>query len=1776
MTSKCSANKNQILTASLLILMVCCFNNSTKAQLPDSILSITDTNYFQITGKVDAYIASHIDTSDVGIDSIAENDGWETNYARWKNYWETRIDGEGGFAAYSAERKAAKTNVNCSTNTINQWISLGPDEDGELIQNLGLISAISVNPDDHNDILVAGTNSCFWRTTNGGQQWKNTTDDEKLSYVGINDNQIFRQTNHPERIFAGANMNNVGVHVIENEKKDSKCDGIIGSIDGGDTWLVLPGFNELQEPVTNCIKETQFFNLAEISRLHVTDLSNPITNYVSKMLYGNKDGVFSYALNVSTNDYIDTNLFHSWDMDCIPDDFFLYDAGILSIYTSPIPAQQNKVYVTVKVMKDVTYEIRYKLMAFDYNGLTASNVDEVDLHISSNISGMSDADVDGITMDYDHKGDITLLVSFFSNSLTGRKGYAIYKKLTTDANFVFQRYVGSPTYCINNLLTFRVSPYNANVFYIECGGKYSAFFKDYSHDSRRNIMKSIDYGQTFTPFNDFYVDVRSPSFTMHPDLHAINIYHYNTIDGDDPTGAEDQICLGTDGGISKTLNGGATYTNINGKGLDIGQYYGAGVSEKDAKFIKAGAQDGSYDTYQNNGWKTDHGGDKGDFIINPTDLNSYVWTANNLLLNNAWAFNDVLPDIDNQSIVLPIEIDKKFMNKIYVGGRNLVTQIVGTTGVVPTNIYSNPENSRISSIISTTGTSDLRSSLYFSRNSFGTSQGGIFRAFENADNTWTVSEVSSNLRIPYSSGLPYPLEKAQINDIAVSDVDPDKVWIVFGNLSEGFKVFKSINGGTSWSNISGCLPNLPVFSIVYQKGSNDRIYIGTDIGVYYHDNDMTINEWEKYGENQVEASVYDLDINYCGNYLLASTYGRGIRQVPLLPNPDIIISTDVDWTSAEYVHTNVHITRGVSGASTTLRIIGSTSNPADLIISMLADKKIIIDKGCKLLVKNATITNSCNAMWEGIEVDGGASGQVLSGTDNLTNISCNQGFVYLENAVIENAHEAIKMINNPATTICGGVLHDASGMYGGIIRAVNSTFKNNRRSAEFLIYRNIPPGSMVEQKNLSFFKNCTFTTNDNHRTDHPFHAHVTMWGTYGIEFLGCTFENAVSSPPRDARDLGDGIYAIDANFSVKNLIVDQNKFIGLNRGIQVENSDNSVGFSVQNTIFENDVRCLGSTNSNFTRSRFNSFSLGNYHGGIGNYYIQSAQFDFYGNLFTKPSTTSTFFYAGSWFWNSSKTNISDHISSNNRYSNLPWGSLCNYTNRIYDGTKGLQFICNENSNNLHDFTVFDWSLDPNDGIKQNQGNASFRSGNTFSSSIATGTTNQFTQEQDNSVYYFCKTSAGDCPDAAKATATPRFNVVAIFASNACALKDYQPTTNTGGSGTWSGIQKQKMTQQELVDATAAFNLAKTNYNYYSELLQTLIDGGNTKEVVYQVNNSSAEDIATLRNYLLGFSPYLSETAFFEALKTNILPNAILFEIISNNPTLSKQLSLVDTLSTKPDPFPQWMIDYIIENTNTITFRSTLEYSIDINHQEMMQEARDIIMDMDYEADSFDHATYRTWLLSLNDAESDYMVVDNYINNSMYSEASRLLADIPTYYDLKGKQEEDYNSYLSFANWKIDVLSNNGSMDSLTENQKSDLQTIADTGMALGNMKARNVLNFFYDGTYEVMPEVPIENNNERRGNTQKLLNVNLENNYIKVYPNPSKDIVYVTFNIPCINKNASLKMIDLNGIIIYNKTIIEGIKQDVIDVAKWNAGAYQYVLECNGVKIASDKLVIIK
>lgn len=137
---------------------------------------------------------------------------------------------------------------------------------------------------------------------------------------------------------------------------------------------------------------------------------------------------------------------------------------------------------------------------------------------------------------------------------------------------------------------------------------------------------------------------------------------------------------------------------------------------------------------------------------------------------------------------------------------------------------------------------------------------------------------------PVPSGLggpPYPLEYA-VSALASSDYDPNKVWASFAyynpNKIGSNKVM--YYNGSAWSDYSNGLPSyITVYSMVYETGSNDGLYIGTNSGVYYRNASMT--SWIPFMTNLPATEVRDMEINYGENTIRAAAYGRGIWSSPL-------------------------------------------------------------------------------------------------------------------------------------------------------------------------------------------------------------------------------------------------------------------------------------------------------------------------------------------------------------------------------------------------------------------------------------------------------------------------------------------------------------------------------------------------------------------------------------------------------------------------------------------------------------------------------------------------------------------------------------------------------------------------------------------------------------------------------------------------------------------------------------------------------------------------------
>lgn len=121
---------------------------------------------------------------------------------------------------------------------------------------------------------------------------------------------------------------------------------------------------------------------------------------------------------------------------------------------------------------------------------------------------------------------------------------------------------------------------------------------------------------------------------------------------------------------------------------------------------------------------------------------------------------------------------------------------------------------------------------------------------------------------------------AIITSIAVAPFNPDHVWITYTGIPGEFRVWFSYDGGETWRNADpdGMFENNPVNAIAYQEGSADRIYLGTDRGLYTKNR---FTGWEKV-EGFPNVRITELKINYAFNKLRVATFGRGLWEGELL------------------------------------------------------------------------------------------------------------------------------------------------------------------------------------------------------------------------------------------------------------------------------------------------------------------------------------------------------------------------------------------------------------------------------------------------------------------------------------------------------------------------------------------------------------------------------------------------------------------------------------------------------------------------------------------------------------------------------------------------------------------------------------------------------------------------------------------------------------------------------------------------------------------------------
>ena len=364
-----------------------------------------------------------------------------------------------------------------------------------------------------------------------------------------------------------------------------------------------------------------------------------------------------------------------------------------------------------------------------------------------------------------------------------------------------------------------------------------------------NIWKSTNGGTSFSINTHWVGSCSVPA--VHADIHSLD---WNPADG--------RLYTGCDGGLYYTANGGTTWTNKS-SGLAIAQVYKIGQSATNEAVVINGYQDNG--TASNNGsaFTTVIGGDGMECIIDYTDAN-YRYGAlyyGDIRRSTGGYYSTIAANgangiTESGGWVTPYILHETNPNTMFIGYKN-VWRCTTVKATPSWTAISTGETANCSVLENSPANTEI---LYVVRSG----------SLKRSDNSTAATPAWTTCTLPGGS-TPTDLE-----------AHPTNANIVYATA--GYYVFKSTDKGITWTNISGTLPSIYTNSLVYDKNSNEGLYVSNETGIFYKD--ASLSDWIPFNTGMPVVDVRELEIYYGSSYatskLKAATYGRGLWSSDLI------------------------------------------------------------------------------------------------------------------------------------------------------------------------------------------------------------------------------------------------------------------------------------------------------------------------------------------------------------------------------------------------------------------------------------------------------------------------------------------------------------------------------------------------------------------------------------------------------------------------------------------------------------------------------------------------------------------------------------------------------------------------------------------------------------------------------------------------------------------------------------------------------------------------------
>ncbi|MCF8236076.1 MAG: T9SS type A sorting domain-containing protein [Bacteroidales bacterium] len=872
------------------------------------------------------------------------------------------------------------------------------------------------------------------------------------------------------------------------------------------------------------------------------------------------------------------------------------------------------------------------------------------------------------------------------------------------------------------------------------------------------------------------------------------------------------------------------------------------------------------------------------------------------------------------------------------------------------------------------------------------------------------------------------------------------------------------------------------------------------------------------------------------------------------------ILQDTEWNSSNIIFDDVYVSNNAT--LTITKTIGFVET-ANLIIAQWA--KVVLDGGC--------LTKACDGFWQGVDVYGDPFA-----SQQLTEY---HGIIEVKNGgIIQYAQVGIETLP-PVPD--GGTRHA-----GGIIKAEDAVFKNNVVGVKVSPFTNGYPGVPDEWPNFSYFRKTLFTINDLfYAVDQQIPVQLYLDDIYNLEITGCTFENSYENAFGNPDYRGKGIVSFNSGYSVRDyksldpeVSPVRSEFKGLAYGLHALGNPLLQIIRLDSVIFMDNYRGAYLGLAINPEIVYNDFLVRS----KGNYFLDS---DTCVGLYLDNYTIGFLVEENNFFSSLNYNQLEERkcvgalINNsgtepnevyNNYCSKLLVGISAQGENRSETG-EGLCIKCNDFVDCITDVYVaprYDGNGNPVSGptigIAEEQGTENEIGGS--DPTLAAG--NTFSEDNSEANYYndpdYCTAVEyvhhNEASTEQKIIPDPKIGITLTQDDDADYSKETAcPSNLSAGGSIDESLEKTSLSTEYI--AVAA----------YEDTLGTFTDGGDTEALNTDVQGSFPDEAMEVRQQLLNESPYLSDTVMKSAIdKENVLPNAMVRDILVANPQSAKAPDVINTLDNRFDPMPDYMMGEIMAGLNTTGAKELLEQQLALHKTKRGKSL--LKLERFYKNDTLNPAASNDSLVALWQREpypgAWYKLSFHYLNKSDSAGLFQTLDSIPVNFNLSLEEEQLHDQYEELFEilWTIKADSINPD-STMTQNLLSLSAHKSIPGAYAKNLLIHDSVIIYNEPVYlpDLLKSAPVYPENPYKREKDYILNI---------FPNPAGDYLIIEYDLSEYIGNLYIKMADIQGKQSKSIKLSNSHTQKVVSTDLLPNGTYLIQLYHDNDVLETTKIVIHK